>query len=117
VLGDRVHLQQVVLNLILNGMDAMAAVERTERILTVRAATTKDGSIEVAVSDRGTGISPHDLDQLFDPFFTTKPDGMGMGLALSHTIIEAHGGKIWGGNNDSRGAVFKFTLPVKNLEA
>jgi C4-dicarboxylate-specific signal transduction histidine kinase len=102
----------VLLNLILNGMDAMAGVGKSERLLTVRAETEKDGDVEVAVSDCGTGIPPDKLEHLFEPFFTTKPDGMGMGLAISHTIIAAHGGKIWSGNNDTRGAVFKFSLPA-----
>jgi len=112
--GDRVHLQQVLLNLILNGMDAMAAGEGLERQLTVRASTGNDGDIEVAVSDSGTGIPPEKIKQLFEPFFTTKPDGMGMGLAISRTIIEAHGGKIWAENHARRGATFRFTLPVKH---
>ena len=68
--------------------------------------------MEVAVSDSGIGIAPEKVERLFEPFFTTKPNGMGMGLAISQTIIEAHGGKIWGGNNTARGAVFKFTLPA-----
>jgi len=113
VRGDRVHLQQVLLNLILNGMDAMAGVAKSERLLTVRAETAKDGNVEVTVSDCGTGIPPDKMERLFQPFFTTKPEGMGMGLAISQTIIEAHGGKIWGGNNAGRGAVFKFTLPAE----
>lgn len=110
--GDRVHLQQVLLNLILNGMDAMAGIAKVDRMLTVNARTANDGNIEVAVSDCGTGIPADKLTRLFEPFFTTKPNGMGMGLAISQTIIEAHGGKIWGGNNTTRGAVFKFTLQV-----
>ena len=114
VRGDRVHLQQVLLNLILNGMDAMKDVPMSGRRLTVRAATAKDGSVEVAVSDSGTGIAPDKLEHLFQPFFTTKPEGMGMGLAISHTIVDAHGGKIWGGNNDPRGAIFKFSLPAND---
>jgi len=114
VRGDRVHLQQVLLNLILNGMDAMAGNAETERLLTVSAKTAADGGVEVSVSDRGTGISAEKLERLFEPFFTTKPDGMGMGLAISQTIIEAHGGKIRAENNVVRGAVFKFTLPADN---
>jgi signal transduction histidine kinase len=112
VRGDRVHLQQVLLNLILNGMDAMTDGAKTTRTLTVRAETANDENVEVAVSDCGTGIPADKVKRLFEPFFTTKPDGMGMGLAISRTIIEAHGGKIWGGNNSTRGAVFKFTLPA-----
>jgi signal transduction histidine kinase len=112
VRGDRVHLQQVLLNLMLNGMDAMAGGAKGKRLLTVRAETTKDGDVEVSVSDCGIGIAPDNVEHLFEPFLTTKPNGMGMGLAISQTIIEAHGGKIWGGNNVGRGAVFKFTLPA-----
>jgi two-component system sensor kinase FixL len=76
------------------------------------AKTAKDGGVEVAVSDCGIGIAPENVERLFEPFLTTKPNGMGMGLAISQTIIEAHGGKIWGGNNATRGAIFKFTLPA-----
>lgn len=112
VRGDRVHLQQVLLNLILNGMDAMAGIPKLQRLLTVRAKIAKDGNLEVSVSDCGAGIAPDKLDRLFEPFFTTKPEGMGMGLAISQTIIEAHGGEIWGGNNPRCGAVFIFTLPA-----
>ncbi len=114
VRGDRVHLQQVLLNLILNGMEAMAGNAKTARNLTVRAEAARDGQIEVSVSDCGSGIAPDKLARLFEPFFTTKPEGMGMGLAISQTIIEAHGGKIWGGNRSPHGAVFKFTLPIDN---
>jgi len=114
VRGDRVHLQQVLLNLILNGMDAMADGAKTGRLLAVRAEITKDRGVEVSVSDCGIGISPDKVEHLFEPFFTTKPNGMGMGLAISQTIIEAHGGKIWGGNNAARGAIFKFTLPAND---
>jgi C4-dicarboxylate-specific signal transduction histidine kinase len=113
VRGDRVHLQQVLLNLILNGMDAMAGVTKPGRVVTVSAGQAADGSVEVAVSDGGSGIPPDKVSRLFEPFFTTKANGMGMGLAISQTIIEAHGGKIWGGNQAVRGAVFKFTLPVE----
>jgi signal transduction histidine kinase len=110
VRGDRVHLQQVLLNLILNGMDAMADGIKTGRLVEVRAIPAADGSIEVSVTDNGAGIPTDKLQNLFAPFFTTKPEGLGMGLAISQTIIEAHGGKIWGGNHAPRGAVFKFTL-------
>jgi two-component system, LuxR family, sensor kinase FixL len=114
VRGDRVHLQQVLLNLILNGMEAMADVGKFQRLLTVRAKTTEDGNVEVSVADCGTGIAPDKIKNLFEPFFTTKPKGMGMGLAISHTIIEAHGGKIRAENNGVHGAVFKFTLPAND---
>ena len=114
--GDRVHLQQVLLNLILNGMDATATCNPADRRLAIRAEPGKAGQVEIAVSDSGTGIPPEKLEHLFQPFFTTKPEGMGMGLAISHTIIAAHGGKIWGGNNDVRGAIFKFTLPADHRD-
>jgi len=114
VRGDRVHLQQVVLNLILNGMDAMTGVKKSERELGVLAEWLKDGNVQVAVKDCGAGIPPDKLAHLFEPFFTTKTNGMGMGLAISQTIIEAHGGKIHGENNTGRGAVFKFTLPAND---
>ncbi len=119
VRGDRVHLQQVVLNLILNGMEAMTACPVAGRILTVQAGTNGDGKVEVTVSDRGKGISPEELERLFEPFYTTKENGMGMGLAVSQTIIEAHGGRIWGGNNlnTPHGAVFKFSLATEGISA
>jgi len=110
VRGDRIHLQQVLLNLMLNGMDAMDKVETKERRLLVRAGLVNSGMVEVSVSDCGTGIPPEKMARLFEPFFTTKLDGLGMGLAISKNIIEAHGGKIWGENNPNRGAVFKFIL-------
>jgi signal transduction histidine kinase len=112
VSGDRVHLQQVLLNLMLNGMDAMTNGAKAGRQLTVSAKKSKAGSVEVAVSDCGIGIAPENVERLFEPFLTTKPHGMGMGLAISQTIIEAHGGKIWGGNHPTGGAIFKFTLPA-----
>lgn len=111
VQGDRVQLQQVLLNLILNGMDAMASVPRTGRSLTVRASETKNGNLQVEVKDHGTGIAPDDAAQIFEPFFTTKPNGMGMGLAISQTIIEAHGGDIWVESKGKEGTTFTFILP------
>jgi len=114
VWGDRVQLQQVLLNLILNGMDAMDTTPRSRRSLVVQVRETKDGYLQVAVSDCGTGIAPDDAAHIFEPFFTTKPNGMGMGLAISRTIIEAHGGKIQAENNAGKGATFKFILPVKS---
>jgi C4-dicarboxylate-specific signal transduction histidine kinase len=111
VRGDRIQLQQVLLNLILNGMDAMNGRQNGHRSVTIRAAVTSPGAVEVAVRDTGTGIAPADMPKVFDPFFTTKTNGMGMGLAISRTIIEAHGGKLYAENNNSGGATFRFTLP------
>ncbi|HUA39448.1 MAG TPA: ABC transporter substrate binding protein [Candidatus Sulfopaludibacter sp.] len=118
VRGDRVHLQQVLLNLILNGMDAMDALPRYRRSLVVRVGETEAGDVQVAVSDCGMGIAPDAAAHIFEPFFTTKPDGMGMGLAISRTIIEAHGGNIRVEENASQGTTFTFTLPrVKSERA
>lgn len=112
VLGDPVHLQQVLLNLILNAMDAVEEVADTRRKVTVRAQRHGSGEIEVAVEDSGPGIAPDKLGRLFEPFFTTKANGMGIGLSISRTIIEAHGGRIWAENNAGEGATFRFTLPL-----
>jgi signal transduction histidine kinase len=111
VRGDRVHLQQVLLNLILNGMDAMDTIPRFRRLLVVRVGEANDGNLQVAVSDCGTGIAPDHVAHIFEPFFTTKPNGMGMGLAISRTIIEAHGGNIRVESNAQNGTTFTFTLP------
>ena len=112
VQGDRVHLQQVLLNLILNGMDALNGAAADNR--RVRVAVRRDGgqAVEIAVSDAGPGIPAEALAHVFDPFFTTKPNGMGMGLAISRTIVEAHGGRIWAENTHGGGAAFRFTLPI-----
>ena len=111
VRGDRVHLQQVLLNLILNGMDAMGEVPAEARRLAVRARQADAGTIEVAVADAGHGVPAEKFARLFEPFFTTKPNGMGLGLPISSTIIEAHGGRIWAENSPA-GATFYFTVPV-----
>ena len=108
--GDRVHLQQVLLNLILNGMDALSDAALESRRVTVSARVDDAQMVEVAVRDTGHGIAAGELAKVFDPFFTTKPDGMGMGLPISRTIIEAHGGRLGAENNDSAGATFRFTL-------
>ena len=110
--GDRVHLQQVLLNLILNGMDALNGAAAEDRRVSVAVACNGARTVEVAVSDSGTGIPAETLAQIFNPFFTTKPTGMGMGLAISRTIIEAHGGRIWAENRHGGGAAFRFTLPI-----
>jgi len=109
--GDRVHLQQVLLNLIINGMEATVSLPSPERCLSVRTGQNAAGEIEVAVSDNGPGIPPDQLSRLFEPFFTTKPQGMGMGIAIARTIIQAHHGRIWAENNRDGGATFRFTLP------
>jgi PAS domain S-box-containing protein len=113
VRGDRVQLQQVLLNILLNAMDALSGSGREERRVSVRTQLV-DGQAEVAVSDAGHGIPAEDLKHLFDPFFTTKPNGMGMGLAISQTIIGVHGGRIVAENNADRGATFRITLPMNS---
>lgn len=115
VMGDPVHLQQVLLNLILNAMDAAEDVPVARRRVTVRANRHGQGEIEVAVSDSGPGIAPERLGRLFEPFFTTKANGMGIGLSISRAIIEAHGGRIWAENNAGVGATFRFTLPLAGV--
>ncbi len=112
VLGDRVQLQQVILNLILNGFDAMNEVESAKRKLCLRTSLTESGDLLVAVSDAGIGIEPSGLERIFEAFYTTKPHGMGMGLSINQTIIRNHGGRLWAVNNPETGATFQFTLPV-----
>jgi two-component system sensor kinase FixL len=117
VRGDRVHLQQVLLNLILNGMDALNGARREDRRVSLTARLDGSQSVEITVSDAGHGIPADKLSHVFDPFFTTKPNGMGMGLPISRTIIEAHGGRLWAENNNIAGAAFRFTLPIAEGEA
>jgi two-component system sensor kinase FixL len=111
VRGDRVQLQQVILNLVINGLEAIAKSQNDVRELVVKSDQHEAGVI-VSVSDSGEGLDPANFERVFDAFFTTKPDGMGMGLAISRTIIESHGGRLWATANSPKGAVFQFTLPV-----
>jgi PAS domain S-box-containing protein len=114
VKGDRVQLQQVLLNLVVNGMDAMNSVEESKRTLLIRASReSRDGKSETVlrVRDSGIGLPAEDMDRLFEAFYTTKPQGMGMGLSISHSIIEAHGGRLWAEPNSEDGATFLFSLP------
>jgi C4-dicarboxylate-specific signal transduction histidine kinase len=110
---DRIQIEQVILNLIRNGIEAMGNLDAENRQLTVCTSPAGDKGVEVAVHDTGSGLSPETADRIFDPFFTTKADGMGMGLAISRTIIEAHQGRLWATPGRDRGAVFRFTLPTK----
>jgi two-component system, LuxR family, sensor kinase FixL len=110
--GDTVQLQQILLNLIVNGCDAMAGVEGVERRLLVRTELVNGEDVRVSVADLGHGIPPEIMGRIFEPFFTTKTQGLGLGLAVCRTIISAHGGKLWATNNAERGATFHFTLPT-----
>ena len=111
VMADRVQLQQVLLNLVMNGIEAMTGAKHDRRRLRVESGLDKSGFVIVAVCDSGTGLGT-EADHLFTPFFTTKANGMGMGLPISRTIIEAHGGRLWAEANLPCGAVFSFTLPL-----
>jgi hypothetical protein len=111
VRADRVHLQQVLLNLAINGMDAMQSSARQARKLTVSAAL-QDCEVELSVADTGPGIPQDQLNAVFEPFFTTKQQGTGLGLSITRTIIELYRGKIWAENRADGGAAFRFTLPL-----
>jgi C4-dicarboxylate-specific signal transduction histidine kinase len=109
--GDRVQLQQVLLNLILNAVEAMESVEAGARELSISTAQNGANSVVVAVRDSGPGIDPGHVERVFDAFYTTKRSGMGMGLSICRSIIANHGGRLWAEANDPRGAVFQFTVP------
>jgi C4-dicarboxylate-specific signal transduction histidine kinase len=111
-MGDRIQIQQVMMNLILNAMEAMSEVEDRPREIVIRSEKSASDKVLVAVRDSGIGIDTTDPRRLFDAFFTTKPQGMGMGLSISHSIIEAHGGRLWAAANAGPGATFQFTLPA-----
>jgi PAS domain S-box-containing protein len=110
VSGDHVLLQQVVINLVMNGIDAMRSIEHGPRQLLIKSARDHD-QVSVQVKDSGTGFDPQQAEHIFEPFFTTKPEGIGMGLSISRSIVESHGGRLWGESN-SMGALFQFTLPA-----
>jgi PAS domain S-box-containing protein len=116
VQGDRVQLQQVVLNLILNAVEAMSTVEAGPRELSISTEQTQTADVLVSVRDSGPGIDPDDLDRVFEAFYTTKSSGVGMGLSICRSIIDAHGGRLWADMNASRGAIFRFTLPGADKE-
>jgi two-component system, LuxR family, sensor kinase FixL len=113
VLVDRVQIQQVLLNLILNASDAMTDSRDDEhRLLTIATSLASDGAVLITVSDSGPGIPADELAKLFEPYYTTKRNGLGLGLSISKTIVDAHGGRIWAVNNPEVGATFCFTLPA-----
>jgi C4-dicarboxylate-specific signal transduction histidine kinase len=114
VFGDRVQLQQVILNLVMNGVEAMASVIDRPRELLIFSRTHESDQMLVAVQDCGAGIDQENLEKIFSAFYTTKSQGMGMGLAISRSIIEGHGGRLWAAPNEGEGATIQFTLPLNN---
>lgn len=113
VLGDRVQLQQVLLNLILNANEAMSASDWPVRELVIRSRKSSPGVVVVSVRDSGPGWGPNDSELIYDHFFSTKANGLGLGLSISRTIVEAHGGGLWATQNESRGATFHFTVVTR----
>jgi two-component system sensor kinase FixL len=109
--GDRIQLQQVILNLMMNGIEAMAGVDYRPRRLLIRSQMRDDDQVCISVQDSGIGVSTEVMARLFEPFFTTRSRGIGMGLPISRSIIEAHGGRLWAESTASQGSVFQFTLP------
>jgi signal transduction histidine kinase len=110
--GDRIQLQQIIVNLVINAVEAMSDDRHTSRALRISTAADDMNGVLVSVRDSGPGLSPESLDRLFNPFYTTKPDGMGMGLSICRSIIDAHGGRVWAAPNLPQGASFHFTLPA-----
>jgi signal transduction histidine kinase len=110
--GDRIQLQQVMLNLLMNAIEAMSENTDHRRELLIRTVTDASGAIVVALRDSGPGLGAENQNRLFAPFYTTKPQGMGMGLAICRSIVEAHGGRLWATPNQDRGATFQFTVPI-----
>jgi signal transduction histidine kinase len=110
VLGDRIQLQQVILNLVMNGIEAMNTITDRHREMTIRSSQWESDKVIVAVQDSGVGINQQNLAKIFDAFYTTKSQGMGMGLAISRSIVENHGGRLWAVPNDGPGTTFQFTL-------
>ena len=112
VKGDKVQLQQVLVNLTTNAIDSIAATEGGERVLRVRSDNDSANKVTIAVEDSGRGVESTDIEEIFNPLFTTKSQGMGMGLTICRSIVEAHDGRLWAAPNQPRGAVFQFSLPA-----
>lgn len=110
--GDKVQLQQVLVNLAANAIDSIAATEGGERVLRVRSGNGAANTVTIAVEDSGRGVEATDMDHIFNPLFTTKREGMGLGLTICRSIVEAHDGRLWAAPNQPRGAVFQFSLPA-----
>ena len=112
VQGDRVQLQQVIMNLIINAVEAMTGLGAGAREMFISTAKAKPEGVLVVVRDSGPGLDPAGLEHVFEPFYTTKPSGLGMGLSICRSIIETHGGRLWASNSVPRGAIFNFTVPA-----
>jgi C4-dicarboxylate-specific signal transduction histidine kinase len=117
VYADRIHVQQIMLNLLFNAMDSMDGVPQDQRAIRVSTRARGDGYMEIAVRDHGHGIAAARIDKVFDSFFTTKKDGIGLGLSIARSLVEAHGGSIWASNNEDAGATFTFTLASRPVPA
>jgi signal transduction histidine kinase len=117
VVADKIQLQQVILNLIANAVDAMSSVSDRTRVLHVRSELDRSDGVLITVEDTGLGIAPNDIDRIFEPFFTTKSSGMGMGLSICRSIIEAHGGRLTASTGRPHGSVFRIVLPVQEALA
>jgi signal transduction histidine kinase len=116
VLGDRVQLQQVLLNLVMNGMEAMTSIGQLDRQLAIATGNLDVDQVQVTVEDSGAGLDPNKMIRIFEPFYTTKSGGMGMGLSISRSIVQNHGGRIWATANEGRGTRFHFTVPKYQRE-
>jgi signal transduction histidine kinase len=115
--GDRIQVQQVILNLVKNAMESMNGDGGKPRSLRISTSGELEGFALVAVEDSGDGIGAAAMSDIFEPFFTTKRDGMGVGLSICRSIVEAHGGRLWAANHEPNGGVFRFTIPIANGEA
>jgi signal transduction histidine kinase len=113
VTGDRVQLQQVLLNLVVNALDAMSTMNHGRRILRLQTSRIRNEVVQIAVRDSGVGLAAQNQERLFEAFYTTKPQGLGMGLSISRSIVESHGGRLWAAANHGPGATFLFTLPIR----
>ena len=115
-MGDRGQMLQVVLNLVVNGIEAMTASAHRPRVLRVSSRMAGPDDVSIVVGDTGTGLDATKVDHIFNAFFTTKPEGMGMGLSICRSIVKAHGGRLWASSNSPQGSVFQFTLPAAATE-
>jgi signal transduction histidine kinase len=111
-MADRIQMQQVILNLVMNSIEAMSAIMDRPRVLRVSSRIDGPDSVLIVIRDTGTGLDPGKVDRIFDAFFTTKLEGMGMGLSICRSIVEAHGGRLWASPNQPYGSIFHFTMPV-----